>query len=41
MHDSLQRSYRQIVVEVGLNLSENAKQVLHQCLRPFVRQMAR
>jgi hypothetical protein len=41
MHVSPPRNCQLIVVEVGRNLSENARQELHQCLRQFVRQMAR
>jgi hypothetical protein len=41
MHVSPLRSFLLIVAEVGHNRSENAKLELHQCLRPFVHQMAR
>jgi hypothetical protein len=41
MHVSPPRNYLLIVAEVGRNRSENAKPVLHLCLRQFVRQMAR
>jgi hypothetical protein len=37
----LQHNYLLIVVEVGRNLWESAKQVSHQFLRQFVHQMAK
>jgi hypothetical protein len=41
MHVSPPRNYLLIDVEVGRNRWVNAKPVLHQYLRRFVRQMAR
>jgi hypothetical protein len=41
MLDLQPRNYLLIVAEVGHNQLESARQVLLQCLRQFVRQMAR